>query len=529
MDEFEEDDQPARATQLDFSGRASGDGRSSSRRAGRAAKMRILTLLGLLLLVVVAMKEAGKPERWMWLGFDRPADSAIVSDADVSDGDIVLSAQSLAAQSPAAGENSSEEPGNGAGFMPDRIASRLDISEEQGADRDSTDQRSADTSGGHDPQLTPVAVDFWRATFLKLSDSQQESLYQLLRRIDTARLQAPPSDLSFDATVKRLIELQRIHQSKTLGELAAMPQGDQKNELNEDLFALDLSWQNHVLPSLKASMAGDDFSISDQAAIRSVRSTIDPIVLNTVQDMTGIGNPRDKLAWLGIWDSVQRDAETLQKWNDPKTSILQLKGQPKAFRGQRVKVTGTAHAIRRRALDKTLLNLNHYYEFWIDPPDRINDGLICVYSANLPSGFDSVVPEVTEKFHDIKLPVTVAGRFFKLRSYQDASKSVSHCPVVIADTFAADFQSSLSQSDAAGADWRPSTLLSLAFLAIAALVAIGIAYAVFWSTKSGTEHAQKPVSKRVERSLDALGDDESVMTDAQRVAELNEQLEEDFS
>ena len=125
--------------------------------------------------------------------------------------------------------------------------------------------------------------------------------------------------------------------------------------------------------------------------------------------------------------------------------------------------------------------------------------------------------------------MTVAGRFFKIRSYQDASKSVSHCPVVIAETFAADFGTRRSQSDAAAAKWQPSSQLTYAFLAIAALAAVGIAYAVFRSTNSGTQRADKPISKRVGRSLDALVDDETVMTDAQRVAELNKHLEEDFS
>ena len=533
MKEDEDQELPPRSTKLDFSHSATEDNRAPYNGADKAVKLRLVSLLGLLLLVIVAMKEAGKPERWMWMGFDRPSDPALVSDGEITDKDIVLEAESFAADT-----NAESELGEGVGYMPDRIARRLNESDD---DLSTPHKSGADATDDQDPQQTPVAVDFWRATFLKLNESQQEAFYQLLRRIDAARLQPPKSDLPLDAVVARLTELQLNYQSRTLGELAVMLKGNRKNELTENLFAFDQSWQKHGLPALKASIAGDDFSMTDQATIRSIRSTIDPIVLKAVEDMTGMGNPRDKLAWRAIWDSVQRDAETVNSKNESETTLLQLKGQPHAFRGQTITVTGIARTIRHKVLKETLLNLDQYYELWIDPPSRVNDGLICVYVATLPDGIDSMMPEVTEKaskkasgkvsgnFQTVKFPVTVAGRFFKIRSYQDASKSVSHCPVVIAETFAADFGTRRSQSDAAAAKWQPSSQLTYAFLAIAALAAVGIAYAVFRSTNSGTQRADKPISKRVGRSLDALVDDETVMTDAQRVAELNKHLEEDFS
>ena len=521
MKEHEEQELSPRSTKLDFSGRITRNDGASRDGAGKAVKLRLVSLMGLLLLVIVAMKEAGKPERWMWLGFDQPSDPALVTEDEITEKDIVLEAESLAAES-----NSQAQPGAGVGYISDRIARRLDDLNEGRSNPDGNGARAAEDQ---DPQQTPVAVDFWRAAYLKLDDAQQEAFYQLLRRIDTARLQPPKSALPFDAAATRLTELQRDHQSRILGELAAMRKGEQKNKLTENLFAFDQSWQKHGLPALKASIAGADFTMTDQATIRSIRATIDPIVLKDVEDMTGMGNSRDRLAWLAIWDFVQRDAETGRREQEPETTLLQLKGQPQAFRGQTVAVSGTARTIRRKVLKQTLLNLDQYYELWIDPPSRVNNGLICVYVAELPDGFDSLMPEVTEQFQTIKFPVTVAGRFFKLRSYQDAGKSVSHCPVVIAETFVADFDARPSQSDAAGANWQPSPQIAFAFLAVAALVAFGIAFAVFRSTHSGTQRADKPTSKRVGRTLDALVDDETVMTDAERVAELNKRLEEDYS
>ena len=42
-----------------------------SRKVARAVRFRIMALMVLLLAVIFAMKEAGKPERWMWMGFDK--------------------------------------------------------------------------------------------------------------------------------------------------------------------------------------------------------------------------------------------------------------------------------------------------------------------------------------------------------------------------------------------------------------------------------------------------------------------------
>lgn len=522
MEEREEEELARRPTKLDFSGRSGSTDSAPYDGSGRAVKLRLLTLMGGLLLVIVAMKEAGKPERWMWMGFDRPSDPALVRDDEITDEAIVLETESLAASNAASDPQS--QLGEGVGNMPGRIASRLEVSADGGS---AHQQLGPGASENRDPQQTPVALDFWRATFLKLDDSQQEAFYQLLRRIDTAQLQPPNSDLPWDDVVERLTQLQQKHQSKILGELATMSKGAHKVQLTEDLFAFDQSWNKHGLPTLKASIAGDDFSLTDQATIRSIRATIDPMVIEAVEDMTGMGSPRDKLAWRAMWDLAQRDGETVNLGDGAETRLLQLKGQPHAFRGRKVTVTGTARTIRCKVLKQTLLNLDRYYELWIDPPGRVNDGLICVYVATLPPGFESVMPEVPQQFQSVKFPVSVAGRFFKLRSYQDASKSVSHCPVVIAETFSADVLADPSASEVAS--WRPPALLVGAFVVMAALAAMGIALKVYRGTSAGTQRSNKPTSKRVSRSLDALVDDETVMTDAERVAELNKRLEEDFS
>lgn len=523
-------------TKLDFSSPARSRKNDLKPAAQRAVKLRLLSLLGLLVLVIVAMKEAGKPERWMWLGFDTAGDSALVSDAEIGDGSIVLKDSSTANRLSDRTHRSENEdlPGGGLGFMSDRIASRLEGRElDRSAESDRSEEsdrfetiNNAAAATPPDPQLSPVAIDFWRSAFLRLTTAQQDAFYQLLRRVALSKVAASSADLPFDATINQISDWHRQHQTQTLGQLAVMSASDSKTKLTEQLFAFDKSWIDHVLPTLKASAAGEDFTIANQSAVKSVKSTIDPIVLKNVQDLTGMGNADDKKAWLAIWDHALADHLSGYTSETPPVSLLQLKGQPGAFRGQRVAIEGNALTIRRKDLSQTLLEIDHYYEMWVAPSDAVTSDLICIYVAELPDEFSQTVDDVSEQFQSIELPVSLAGRFFKIRSYQDASKSVSHCPVVVAATFAASFPA--SGTNGAGT-WQPSLVVWILFLIIAMTAAVGIAYAVLRSTQSGTESVvgDSTVSPRLSRSLDALTGDDSIMTDAQRVGQLGSRLDDE--
>ncbi len=549
MEEIERENE-ATPGKLDFSARSkAGENRDTGYgnrqhpgRGDRAIKLRLLSLLGLLLLVIVAMKEAGKPERWMWLGFDRPPIKALLSETEIAPDAILLNAHPVNSDS----VNTPQPQAGNLGHMSKLIASQLLQSDGGVPNRKlSNEPAQQNPVADPDPQQTPVAIDFWQSTFVMLEQSQREAFYQLLRRIDASQLAPPKDDLPFESAIESLIQQNNKNQTKILGAIAVMSDGDRKLELTEDLFAFDHSWQQDVLPALKSSANGTDFTIASQTAVRSIRSIIDPLVMREVEDLTGIGNPRDKLAWLAIWDSVLRDArvkmpmpmpaqtQTNPNTNNPgapppvvERALLQFKGQPQAFRGQRVKVSGTALTIRKKTLTNTKLKLDEYYEVWVDPLEGHNDGLICVYVATLPASFATSAVKVIEKFSSISVPVSIDGRFFKIRSYQDASKSVSHCPVVIAETWTANSQ---GRPPSTASPWHPSLAAVMMFFIVAGFAAIAIAYVVFRSTKSGSEIANKPTSKRVARALGALANDASVMTDTQRISQLNDRLEEDFS
>ena len=539
-----EDREEQQSPRLDFS-RRPGISKKGQARANRTMRMRLLSLFGLLIIVVVAMKEAGKPERWMWLGFDDANSVEVVANDDVSSSDILVDSPTTDAQTRLSNDLSGK-PNGSLGHLPNRVASLLSQTNQESGSDDESDSGSdedegfvnggdfdtADVADAADSQRSPLALDFWESTFVGLAADRKEAFYELLRRVDASKLDKPAIDLPFAAVLKELTKEHGLHQSKMLGELAVMSKGQAKTELTKQLFAFDQSWQNQVLPTLEASVEGQDFTLSDQTVVRSIRSIVDPIVLRSVEDRTGMGNPRDKMAWFAIWDQIQKDA--LSPPQKTSTTLLQLNGQPAAFRGKPVTVSGTAKTIRKKILKDSLLNVPSYYEMWIDPDDGANIELICVYAAKLPKQFEANLPkqseaeaaEVKESFVSIEVPVTVSGRFFKLRSYQDRSRAVSHSPVLIAKTFTANFPTSAAETNEA---WLPSFGLVMTFLSCAMAAAIAIAWVIYRSTKSGSSLPNKPASSRVSSSLDRLTDNDSILTDAERVDQLNKVLDEDYS
>ena len=124
------------------------------------------------------------------------------------------------------------------------------------------------------------------------------------------------------------------------------------------------------------------------------------------------------------------------------------------------------------------------------------------------------------KFHDVDVPVSLTGRFFKVRSYRDFGGGVSHSPVVIARQI--DTDDTKMAAEASGASEIPGTIyLAFCFAGVAAL-ATGLAVVLFRTSRTHTRQPGKSSAKRMHRSLELLEQDQSIKTPAQRVAELAE-------
>jgi len=467
-----------------------------------------MALMALLLAVIFAMKEAGKPERWMWMGFDKVDQSPAADDfmIDASDGSSAAGSRgemdwalAKSASGPSVGLMELEAGDQGEGAI----------------------GLSANELG----QLSGNELDrqFWQEAYKGLSDEKQLQLFGLLRKVVRSDFAAPDdADVAaLNKIIKGLENEQSNFQTLALSEISLLSDAEEKKQKTESLFEFDQRWQAEVVPTLSAALARTDYTFAGQVEIAKVAQVLRPLFLDAVEDMAGMGTRGDLPGWMTVWDEAVADRPATSSTSAAGVTFLQLSGQPDNYRGKQVSIKGQARTCRKKLLKQTRLPVDHYYEVWVEPTDSDGDGLFCVYAAEIPDSFPvNRVGKKSGSFHDVDVPVSLTGRFFKVRSYRDFGGGVSHSPVVIARQIDTDDTKMVAESS--GANAMPGkTYLAFWFAGIAA-VATGLAVVVFRASQAPSRQPGKSSAKRMQRSLELLEQDPSIKTPAQRVAELAE-------
>lgn len=471
-----------------------------------------MALMVLLLAVIFAMKEAGKPERWMWMGFDQIDQSPQEGDflVDASDGSAKEGAMDWAIAKSASGPSG-----------------KL-IDAERGDGNEGAIGLSATELG----QLSNNELDseFWQAAYKRLADEKQLQLFGLLRKVVRSDF-SPPAETDVAALqkiIKRLAKEQSDFQTLALSEISLLSDAEEKKQKTETLFEFDQRWQADVVPTLNAAAAGADYTFAGQVEIRKVVQVLRPLFLDAVEDMAGMGTRGDLPGWMTVWDEAvagpplaSSERSTSANSLAGEVSFLQLSGQPDNYRGKQVAIEGQARTCRKKLLKQTRLPVDHYYEVWVEPLNVDGDGLFCVYAAEIPDSFPrDLVEQDAGKFHEVDVPVSLTGRFFKVRSYRDLGGGVSHSPVVIARQIGS--ADTISPAEGSGARAIPKpTYLAFWFAGIAA-VGTGLAIAIFRTSRTNSRQLGQSSAKRTHRSLEMLEQDQSIKSHAQRVAELVE-------
>ncbi len=494
-------------TGIDFGGDRARDGS----KAARAVRFRIMVLMILLLLVIFAMKEAGKPQRWMWMGFDKIEQSS-------SKGDFLVDARDASADEAMDWTIAKSTSG--------KLLAR--VADETG-DRDLRGESAIGLSTAKLDQQSDNELDreFWQDAYKRLPEEKQMQLFGLLRKVVRSDFAATAETevTALKKIIQRLKKEQSDFQTLALSEISLLSDGQEKQKKTKRLFEFDSRWQTEVVPTLDAAVAGDDFSFGGQVEIRKVVQILRPQFFDAVEDMAGMGTGGDLPGWLTVWD----EAIAGPPWGSSRASILagevsflQLSGQPDNYRGQQVSIAGQARTCRKKLLKETQLPVDHYYEVWVEPVDVDGDGLFCVYAAEIPDSFPvDLLERESGRFHEVDVPVSLTGRFFKIRSYRDLGDGVSHSPVVI--TRRIDSVGKTLPTEGSSARAIPGwSKLVVWFLAIATL-AMGLAIALFRTTRSPSRKLGQSTVNRTQRSLKMLERDQSIKSPAQRVAELAEE------
>lgn len=460
----------------------------------RAIRLRLLSLFGMLILVIVLMKEAGKPERWEWMGFEKTQK-------------IELEEDNLAARSQDDFDLSPEKP--------DDVAVPLDTPISLGDNVASPSPREfaglSESQFRSNVAFPASAVAFWEPLFRKMNSQQRQTLLQLLKSMR----QGSPIGSNQMETASALVEtLQRQRQDfhqRLLDQLAVTPNGStEKKRIANDLYESQELWDKKVFPAMSAAARGEDITISQQQTILGLQEVIDPLLLQLVQDRTSIGWTGDSAAWKRLWEKSlsQLPAEF------EAVSRIQLMSQPDFYRGQPITVAGWVRSARREVLSgDSELGIPGYYILWIRPKES-KLGPYCVYTHTLPEGF----PPISDQFSDVNEHVQVSGYFFKVRTYVAGDASVQNCPVIIAQAMEPIEAVSFTSVNR----WKPTRTTLVVLLALIPVIATCLAWWAFRTSETRRYTPGLGTQKRINDSLDELAGDPRVQTDREKIMSLYE-------
>ncbi len=445
-------------------------------------RLKLLSLFGALVLVLILMKEAKKPERWEWMGFEQnPVPQKNLPPVDAR--------QDGTGPDPVAGESLVLPPTNSP-ELADLIA--------------------AAPLSDFDASEYPLAgQQFWRDTFASLNHGDQRKLLRFVRAINQRTTLDSTQLAELGELVTRIENKRDRFHVRLMDQISFLDDASQqKKQLNDQLFESKKFWDDRILPAWQSTLQSQDITMAELKANQALYALLRELAFAQVEDGSSLNRPQEGSAWLLAWEQVLSKASRLSPMS---VSHVQLTSQPVAYRGKLVTVSGWIRDARELKVKPNELGIDHYHVLWLRPEDT-NVGPYCVYAQTLPDDF----PAVAANDAELNEKVQVTGVFFKIRSYQAANDEVLQCPLILADSF----QWNPVAAEVPIDSWTPSWWLIAVFLIAMPLLAGLVAWWAFKSTETRSFEHGPNAQREIDEALVELEKDPEIKSDLERVQSL---------
>jgi len=466
----------------------------------------MLMLIGMLGLVLFAMTEAGKPENWAWMGFDKQVNHA--TDETTS---------------------STKPPGSAQRPNDNRPPTMVSI---QGDHQPDTRSIAASLPPETPPAaITTVPADqiptesarFWSQQFAKADKEQRNDLFQIVGRLGGEYQAAATKATSSQIALIDIIKKNRTEFNNRLLDRMNSPahDSDERATISANFFEADKLWGKKIMPSLDAFATGDDITLSQQLAVKKLQNALDQGAFGLVQDKTALGWTGDSIAWKRMWAKLH--AGQIKASPPSNLTRIQLIGQPGVYRGKTVALQGFVRSIETRATKpgSAVLAphitappaLPDHFAVWLEPLES-KTGPLCVITPSLPADLISDgQPLDRGTLLGKNLVAQVGGVFFKNRSYRAADQSVRNAPVILSNQIILRSRPDWSPISA----WSLSRTTMAISIATIPLIAIGLAWLAFRSSATRKRLPSDQGQQQLNVFLGNLKDDPNVQTDLEKV------------
>ena len=468
------------------------------------------------------MNEAGKPENWAWMGFEKSSSSSKSKDrsdspnsttnvdADSDSESPANKTPGLSAEPSQANNDASPSIDSTTRLKSDPSRSKVSRSETNPSKPIRLTEYSPDLKQTSQPTALPTeSAKFWSSFFASLETAEQVDLISIL---EASQDELPPAKRPAATTaqtnlVARAEQQYQAFNNKILDRLQSIPHGTKKrSQVSQDLIDADKFWKR-ISPALTAFLESQDITLVQRQAVVDLLHHLDVDALTFVQDKTAVGWTGDSVAWKRSWNLIHQT-----KIGEPTfAKRIQLIGQPREFRGKPVKVYGFVRDIETRtaAPNSSIAGQDAeipYYILWVEPSDS-DAGPYCIYSLNVPAE----LPRSRDELVKYQQLATFNGIFFKNRTYQAADRTVQYCPLILTDGF-----------EVKPPPLKLSRTWMTAALALVPILGVGI---VWYAVRSTVGRKRLPSKKSQEETNAFLGDlknDPSIKTDLENIQAIAE-------
>lgn len=475
MVEEEKDDQRVFSGRKNiFADTVSNKSRASSKGHSKTVRRKLYLLFAMLLMVLLLMKEASKPENWQWMGFEANP---------TREGAIFL--EDMGSPNPSPNANS--------------------VGENENFRTDPTELRLRET------QTTQSIAQLNREFLEKIWDQQdsdgQKNLVQLLWA--TSHATGKSEQLTFLPKLKPLLEEFLNDKRDTIA--IAILDDKEKAQRRRTIETFADLWSQKLIPAFGEISNGKDITLSQKIAAEQILPDLDSLVDDLLQDLSSPGRPSEIPAWVMYWRRITEIASDDSPTS--RVSTVELRAQPKAWRGKKVTIAGNLLLGREVQLESdTAVADGKYFEWWIADDDGKGEAYSVYSSDPLPS--IAVSKDLTE----FNLPVEATGYFYKIRSYKRGEASL-HCPLILCHSL--DLQSAGSSTSTESTSEFPWVTLLIAL----PVIGMGAFVIAWWIDKAGREKPPtvgKAKQQAIGDHLEELKHDKEIKSDAERVRELED-------
>ena len=360
----------------------------------RSVQRRLFLAVGSLMLVVILMSEARKPQNWQWMWAEQSRGAAQI-DTRLPDVDGPI-----------------DPPGTVyANFQQAEIPT---LDKPQLAAEDAVNE------------FRSLGWDFCLA---QLSRDDRWALDRILKesRRPTATAQGGQR---WRQAITRLADVWNDYFKQANQEVLLSPV-DQQRVWLQALVTLEIEWARELEPALGSVVDARALTEPQRKQLADLQNVIDRLSLGEVQDNT-VWRAAEQHAWFRLLEQLREsELQQLRHTSTGRASFVQLFRQPAEYRGKLVTVDGRAKLGYRVAAPRNIHGIEHYYIFWLQPSGGQNSPFV-VYSLDLPQGF----PAVQDKDRDgaattLDEDVMFDAYFFKRWAYR-AQDGVNTAPLLLA-------------------------------------------------------------------------------------------------